>query len=132
MPNNVAHFDVDADDLARARRFYERVFGWRFRPWGPPDFFLITTGSDEDPGIGGALRKRAEPVTGEGVGGYECTIAVDDVGAIEKAIVANGGEIAMPRVTIPSVGQLIKFRDTEGNLVAAMQYEPHVLAPAKS
>ena len=25
---------VNADDLARARRFYETVFGWRFRPWG--------------------------------------------------------------------------------------------------
>jgi hypothetical protein len=127
MPNNVSHFDLQADDLARARRFYERVFGWRFRPWGPPDFFLITTGTDDDPGIGGALVKRHEPVTGEGIACFECTIAVDDVAATEKAITANGGKIVMPRVTIPTVGQLIKFHDTEGNLVAAMQYEPQML-----
>ena len=37
MPNNVVHFAVHADDLPRARRFYEAVFGWRFEPWGPPD-----------------------------------------------------------------------------------------------
>ena len=28
----------------------------------------------------------------------------------------------MPRVTISTVGHLIKFLDTEGNLVGAMQY----------
>lgn len=128
MPNNVSHFDVHADDLARARRFYETVFGWRFSSWGPPDFFLITTGSEDDPGIGGALRTRNDPLTGEGVRCYECTIAVEDVAAIEKRIVANGGVIVMPRVTIPTVGQLIKFHDTEGNLVGAMQYESHLLA----
>ena len=39
MPtHNIAHFDVAADDVERARRFYERVFGWRFEAWGPPDF----------------------------------------------------------------------------------------------
>ncbi len=124
MPNNVAHFDLHADDLPRARRFYERVFGWRFRPWGPPDFLLITTGTDDEPGIGGALVKRHQAVTGEGVGCFECTIAVDDVGAIQTAIEANGGRIVMSRVTILTVGQLIKFHDTEGNLVGAMQYEP--------
>jgi predicted enzyme related to lactoylglutathione lyase len=124
MPNNVAHFDLHADDLPRARRFYERVFGWRFRPWGPPDFFLIATGTDDEPGIGGALVKRHQAVTGEGVGCFECTIAVDDVGAIQTAIEANGGRIVMSRVTILTVGQLIKFHDTEGNLVGAMQYEP--------
>jgi predicted enzyme related to lactoylglutathione lyase len=124
MPNNVAHFDLHADNLPRARRFYERVFGWRFRPWGPPDFFLIATGTDDEPGIGGALVKRHQAVTGEGVGCFECTIAVDDVGAIQTAIEANGGRIVMSRVTILTVGQLIKFHDTEGNLVGAMQYEP--------
>ena len=123
MANNIRHFDLHADDLARARRFYEAVFGWRFRAWGPPDFFLITTGPDDDPGIGGALVKRHEAVTGVGIGCFECTIGVDDVTATAAAIEANGGKLVMPRVVIPTVGQLIKFHDTEGNLVAAMQYE---------
>ncbi len=29
---NVRHFAINADDLSRARRFYERVFGWTFDP----------------------------------------------------------------------------------------------------
>ena len=48
MQHNVSHFHFDADDLARARRFYEAVFGWRFRAWGPPDYFMIATGDDAD------------------------------------------------------------------------------------
>src|SRR4051812_9207996 len=55
---NVKHVAISADDLPRARRFYERVFGWQFKPWGPPGFLLITTGTDEEPGILGALQGR--------------------------------------------------------------------------
>ena len=58
MANNIAHFDVPADDVERARRFYERVFGWRFEPFGPPDFYMIHTGSGADPGIHGSVSKR--------------------------------------------------------------------------
>jgi predicted enzyme related to lactoylglutathione lyase len=30
MPNNLGFFAVHADNLPRARRFYENVFGWKF------------------------------------------------------------------------------------------------------
>ena len=52
--NNVLHFAIHADDLERAREFYEQVFGWRFEDWGPPDFYRVHTGSAEDQGIAGA------------------------------------------------------------------------------
>jgi len=31
MSTPVAHFAINADDLPRARRFYENVFGWKFQ-----------------------------------------------------------------------------------------------------
>jgi predicted enzyme related to lactoylglutathione lyase len=37
MPNNVKHFAVHADDVERAQKFYETVFGWKFKPWGAND-----------------------------------------------------------------------------------------------
>ena len=123
MANNVVHFAVHADDLHRARRFYEAVFGWRFEPWGPPDFLLITTGTEADPGIRGALQKRREPVTGTGMTGYECTIAVAAIGETAAAVEAHGGTILVPVCEIRGVGRLIQFRDPEGNVVCAMQYE---------
>jgi predicted enzyme related to lactoylglutathione lyase len=121
---NVAHFAINADDLERARRFYERVFGWRFEPWGPPGFLQAFTGTEREPGIQGALQQRRELIAGQRTVGFECTVAVEDVDAVAAAVVANGGTILIPRVLIPTVGHLIFFRDPEGNVCGAMQYDP--------
>ena len=120
---NVSHFDVHADDIARARRFYETVFGWKFNAWGPPDFYLIATGNEEDPGIHGALTKRREHVPGRPMFGYECTISVANVDETAAEIEANGGKLILPKTCINGVGWIIQFLDTEGNIVGAMQYD---------
>ena len=120
---HVAHFAINADDVSRARSFYEKVFGWRFEAWGPPGFFQITTATGDRPGPLGALQKRRELIPGQPTVGFECTIAVADVDAVVAAVVANGGTILIPKVLIPTVGHLIFFRDPEGNAVGAMQYD---------
>lgn len=123
MPNNLKHFAVHAGDVNRAKGFYESVFGWRFTPWGPPNFFLIKTGTDDDAGVGGALQGRREIVPGKPMFGFECTIGVASIDDTIAAVEANGGKIVMPKFHIPTVGILIFFEDTEGNVVGAMQYE---------
>ena len=123
MPNNnIAHFDIPCDDVERARRFYERVFGWRFEAWGPPDFYLLHTGPPDDPGIHGSISKRNQPLQGTGRSGYECTISVADLAAIKAAIVANGGTIVDDVYEIVGVGRMIRFADSEGNVACAMHY----------
>lgn len=119
--NNVCHFAIHADQVERAKTFYQRVFGWRFEEWGPPDFYLIHTGNEQAPGILGALQKRTEPA-GSGFNGYECSISVENVRMTEAGITAAGGTIVMKPVEIPAVGTLIRFLDTEGNLACAIQY----------
>lgn len=119
MPNDVAHFAIHADDCQRAKRFYERTFGWKFEPWGPPNFWLIET----SPGaLHGALQERRAPASTGDVNGFECSIAVEDIAATAAAIAANGGTITMPAFKIEGVGTLVMFLDTEGNTVGAMQY----------
>jgi predicted enzyme related to lactoylglutathione lyase len=121
---NVRHFAINADDLPRARRFYERVFGWTFEPWGPPGFFQIATG-DAAPGMApiGALQQRREIGSGPRLTGFECTIAVErDVDAVAADVIAHGGTVLMEKATIPGVGDLIWFEDPEGNVVGAMRY----------
>lgn len=126
MANNVAHFAIHADDVERARSFYEAVFGWRFEAWGPPGFYNIVTGDEDRPGIMGALHGRPEESPGSGHSGFMCTVAVDDVGAIRNLVIACGGTVTYEEVTIPSVGTLTQFLDTEGNELAAMRYEQPV------
>ncbi len=123
MPNNVKHFAVQADDVDRARSFYENVLDWQFTPWGPPGFLLIKTGTEADPGLQGALQQRREVVQGKPMFGFECTIGVSSLDETIAAVEANGGKIVMPKFTIPTVGTLVFFEDTEGNIVGAMQYE---------
>ena len=103
MPNDVVDFAIHAEDCQRAKRFYETVFGWRFEPWGPPEFWRV-------------------PVTGEGIIGFQCTIAVDDGHQIGASIGDSGGKITLPPFEIEGVGTLLMFEDTEGNVVRAMQY----------
>jgi len=122
MPNNLASFAIHADDVNRARAFYEAVFGWVFEPWGPPDFYLIHTGDESSPGIQGLMHKRSVPRTGTGLNEFDPTFSVEDVDAIAAAVVANGGTLKFARSEIPTVGALIRFLDTEGNDVGAMQY----------
>jgi predicted enzyme related to lactoylglutathione lyase len=123
MPNNLAAFSIHADDVARARHFYEQVFGWRFEPWGPPGFYLIHTGDAQNPGVQGLMHQRREPVTGTGMIGYECTIGVEDIDQTIRAIESNGGTITMAKFHIPTVGTGVYFSDTEGNIAGAMQSE---------
>ena len=123
MTSNLASFAIHVDDVDRARRFYEAVFGWVFEPWGPPGFYLIHTGNEADPGIQGLMHKRMEPRTGSGLNGLEATFAVDDLDAVLAAVEANGGRITMHKAPIPTVGVLIRFNDPEGNDIGAMAYE---------
>jgi uncharacterized protein len=122
VPNNLAAFAIHVDDVDRARTFYEAVFEWVFEPWGPPGFYLIHTGDEQSPGILGLMHKRLAPRSGTGLNGIEPTFAVADVDVIVARVAANGGRIIMQKSVIPTVGELVRFLDTEGNDIGAMRY----------
>lgn len=124
MPANLSHFSINADDVPASRSFYESVFGWRFTPWGPPGFFRIQTGTDDEPGVQGAMQQRRDLVDGVPTTGLEATFAVDDVDATAEAVRRAGGTVVMDRFTISGVGHLIFFKDPAGNPIGAMQYDP--------
>jgi len=125
MPAKLRHFAINADNVTRAKAFYEGVFGWSFDPWGPPDFYQVKNAGE---GILGALQGRRE-LAGVRMAGYEMTAGVEDLKATIAAVEAGGGKIIMQPYRIEGVGELIYFEDTEGNLVGAMQYEPGVFGP---
>lgn len=119
MPATLRHFAINADDVPRARAFYETVFGWSFQPWGPPGFYQVR---DAGKGFRGALQGRRD-VGGHRMPGMEITFGVDDIEATMAAVEAAGGKVIMPPFHIETVGRLIFFQDTEGNVAGAMQYE---------
>ena len=118
MANHLRFFAITCDDVERARRFYESVFGWTFEDWGPPDFYLINGA-----GVPGAIQARHEPIAGTHPRSFEITIGVDDIDDIAKRVTAAGGAITMQKAHLDGVGTLIHFTDTEGNRVGAMKYD---------
>jgi len=120
----VAHFAINADDVDRALRFYQRVFDWKFQAYGPPGFYMVDEESAKTSvPLRGSLQKRRELVAGVPMRGFECTIAVDDIQATAAAIEKNGGRIVMQICTLVGIGRLLFFQDPEGNIAGAMQYD---------
>ena len=123
----VIHFEVHAENPERAARFYRELFGWELTRWqGPMDYWVITTGSADQPGINGGLLRRhgPAPIDGQPVNAYVCTLGVESVDRILEAAAPQGGAIAMPKMAVPGVGWLGYLKDTEGNIFGVMQDDP--------
>ena len=99
MSTDIAHFAINADDPEASLRFYEALFGWRFDPWGPPGFFRM----ERESGPVIALQQRRD-LGDVRVTGFECTVAVDDVGALPEPVLAQGGPRVMERTAVHGGG----------------------------
>lgn len=122
----VIHFEIHAENPERAIQFYQRSFGWEFQKWdGPMDYWLIMTGPKDQPGIDGGLVRRQGKIDGEAVIAYVCTVDVPNIDETVSIVEKNGGTIAVPKMAVPTVGWLVYFKDTEGNIFGAMQNDPN-------
>ena len=113
----VTHFEISVDDPERAIKFYTDAFGWKIKKWeGPMDYWLITTGPEDQPGIDGGLMKREHP----GVSTTN-TINVPSADEFISKITEAGGKIVAPKQSIPGVGYFAYCQDTEGNTFGIME-----------
>lgn len=118
--SRVVHFELGTVEPERAAKFYRDVFGWKVEKWGGFDYWLITTGEDNEPGINGALmvHQDAKPRTVN-------TVEVPSVDDFAEKVTDSGGQVASDKVTIPGVGYNLYCRDTEGNLFGLHQAAPN-------
>ena len=120
--NHLAHFAINTDDVESTRKFYETIFDWKFKAYGPPGFYQIDTGSDPVT-LMGALQQRRTLVPGVQTHGFECTISVASLERTEALLRKHGATIVLERSTIPRVGHLLFFEDPGGNFVGAMEFD---------
>lgn len=119
MPR-VVHFELTADNPERASKFYGDVFGWQFTKWeGPEDYWLITTGTGEQPGIDGGLGRRQDPSGAVTTNGIDVPSVDEYAAKIEE----SGGRIVVPKMHIPGVGYLAYCNDTEGNMFGIIEFQ---------
>jgi len=98
MPKGtITHIEFPADDLGRAKKFYEAVAGWDLGTMeGFPDYWLFSS----EEGHGGGIGKRGESV-GKTVRVY---ITVDNLEDAVAAAEANGGKVTTPPSDVPGMG----------------------------
>ncbi len=114
------HFELQADDLERAKAFYGDVFGWTFEDYsamtGTP-YWGVTTGEEGDAGINGGIQPRPARAPGEGTGANAAvlTMGVADYDATAAKIEAAGGRVAVPKMALAGMAWQGYYLDTEGN-----------------
>ena len=116
--NRVVHFEIQAENIDRAIKFYGDVFGWQFPKYMDNYWGIVTAEKDsKEPGINGGLLPRPcpAPVIGQGTNAFVCTVEVENFDETAKKIKAAGGKIAMPKFAIMNMAWQGYFLDTEGN-----------------
>lgn len=112
MPT-IIHFDISADDIDRARQFYEKMFGWKISVMeGFPDYNEIeTTDLQGNKSIGGGITKRQQPQ-----GGITQFIGIASIDESIARVTKLGGKIIQSKHAIPEFGYMAVCTDTENNV----------------
>ena len=123
--DRVVHFEIPADDLERAKKFYSENFGWKLNQFGPEmgNYVLVHTGPTDDKGmpqdkafINGGLMLRDPSATSPVL-----VIAVDDADATVEKVERSGGTLVGEILDIPNVGRYARVQDTEGNVIGVIK-----------
>jgi hypothetical protein len=103
------YVELPVADIAAARSFYERAFGWEMTGFGPT--YAATMTGDTDVGL---QADRAEATKAP-----LPVIDVPDLEAALAAVEAAGGRIVRPIFAFPG-GRRFHFLDPSGNEMAAV------------
>lgn len=127
--SRVVHFEIQADDVERAKTFYAEAFGWEFQDYGQftgSAYWGVVTGSEDEIGINGGLLQRPTPAPGAGQGtnAFVCTVGVENYDDTERRILAAGGRVALPKMALTGMAWQGYYLDTEGNTFGIHQPDP--------
>jgi uncharacterized protein len=116
MGNPVGWFEIYVDDMSRAKKFYEAVFGVTLSKLESPEIEMWAFASDRETyGAPGALVKMAGVPAGRNsvVVYFSCADCAVEAGKAARA----GGKIQKEKMSIGEYGHIALVHDTEGNLI---------------
>ena len=111
MPT-IEHFEVPAEDMERAKKFYEELFDWKIsKTPGVEDYLSIATADQSgSKGLdGGIMRKKVPEHTTMNY------IGVSSVDEYAQKVKKLGGKVVMDKTAVPGMGYFIVCLDTERN-----------------
>jgi uncharacterized protein len=131
MDHTIVHFEIPAEQPERAAKFYRELFGWDVKKYegsaaGGIEYWMVKTVPTDDkgqptrPGVNGGLMRRMFP--GQAPVNY---IAVEDVDEFVRKAEQLGAKVLMGKSPVPAMGWFAQLNDTEGNIFAVWQHDPH-------
>ena len=123
--DKVVHFEVPADNVERAQKFFGDVFGWEIHkaPLDTSDYYFVHTVETDDKGmpkesgaINGGMMKRQSP--------SESVVIVLSVASLQRSldkVEEAGGKVVTPEMKVGDMGLYARVTDTEGNVIGLWQ-----------
>jgi predicted enzyme related to lactoylglutathione lyase len=124
--NKVQHFEIPADDISRAQKFYNSVFDWKTEEYsmGKDTYHLFNSGIAKDKDVEG---KTSEPGAIDGAAikrenekGVIIYITVNSIDDTIKKTKSAGGKLVREKSTF-EVGSYARVSDSEGNVVGLFE-----------
>jgi uncharacterized protein len=126
MPT-IVHFEIPADDIERAKKFYNDLFEWKIEKWSDTEdnsshltsvatgqiieYWMMTTTDDKgNKALSGGMMKRQMPE--HQVTNY---IGVESVDEYSSKVEKLGGKVVAPKHAVPGMGYFALCIDTENN-----------------
>jgi uncharacterized protein len=121
--DKVVHFEIPADNVERAKKFYQETFDWKITPMPQMNYTLLGTVEIDEKN----MPKEAGAINGGlmecsfGIQGPVLTISVDNIDAAIEKIQKQGGKIVQGKMEVPTVGFIAYFADSESNVLGLIQ-----------
>jgi hypothetical protein len=112
--------DLQAADVAAAKAFYQRLFGWSYddRPTPTGDSYALAL---VDSDVVAAIAPRSPMLAADAPAAWSSYLAVDSVDAAVAAASAAGGSVLAPAADIPGSGRMAFVADPAGVAVGLWQ-----------
>ncbi len=130
MANRVVHFEIEAKDKERAKKFYTQAFGWEMDQMDEKygGYVVVKTGDNtgkmQDMGINGGIFE----VPKKELNAFRCIVGVNDINKAMADVIDAGGKVLSEKPDdIPGVGLYAKCEDTEANIFGLLQPSPDMM-----
>ena len=116
---DIVHFEINTRDPERAKKFYSKAFGWKYKDSAMPgiEYYLIDGVTP-----GGAINPLAQDSKVKAPTVY---FGTDDIDATLKKV-RDGGGTADEKQPIPGQGWFAGCADPDGNSFSLFQSDPSV------
>ena len=107
----MSYIEFPATDVEATKKFYNQVFGWDFKDWGP-DYVSFHDGQ-----MGGGFTKDANVASGSKTTGVLVVLYAKSLDETYGKVKAAGGRISKETFEFPG-GRRFHFVDPNGNELA--------------